>query len=35
MVGSREYDGEPFAIVLFDWTLASLDEEIKDCFFGH
>jgi hypothetical protein len=34
MVGGGEYGGEPFAIVLFDWTLASLDKEMKDYFFS-
>jgi hypothetical protein len=34
MVGNIEYDEELFAIVLFDWTLASLDEEMKDCSVG-
>ena len=31
MVGDIEYDEELFAIVLFYWTLVSIDEETKDC----
>jgi hypothetical protein len=34
IVGDIEYDKELFAIILFDWMLASLDEGMKDCSVG-
>jgi hypothetical protein len=34
MVGDIEYDEELFAIVVFDWMLASLDEGMKVCSVG-
>jgi hypothetical protein len=35
MVGNIGYGEELFAIVLFDWSLVSLDGEMKDYSVGH